>query len=59
MNGTVRCIAKTCKELRWLEEGFQIGITLTTGQTIAIDTPVDLKRAIAWWEEQGGEFSNL
>ena len=49
--------SESLEQLRWLEEGFQIGITLTTGQTIAIDTPKDLRRASAWWEERGGEGS--
>ncbi len=52
-------LSESLEQLRWLEEGFQIGITLTSGQTIAIDTPQDLKKATEWWEEEGGEFSSL
>lgn len=43
-------LSESLEQLRWLENGFAIGITLTSGQTISIDTPVDLRKAEEWLE---------
>ncbi len=48
-------LSESLEQLRWLENGFQIGITLTTGKTIGVDTPADLKKAEAWLAEREEE----
>lgn len=40
--------AESLEQLRWLENGFDIHAGVTNIETIAIDTPTDLERAIAW-----------
>lgn len=41
-------LSESLEQLRWLENGFAIGLTLTSGQTISVDTPADLRKAEAW-----------
>lgn len=48
-------LSESLEQLRWLENGFQIGVTLTSATTISVDTPLDLKRAETWWQERQGE----
>lgn len=43
--------AESLEQLRWLENGFAIHAKVTNIETIAIDTPADLERAIAWAEK--------
>ena len=38
--------AESLEQLRWLENGFRIGVQETTTETIGIDTPADLENAM-------------
>ncbi|MBO7457665.1 MAG: 3-deoxy-manno-octulosonate cytidylyltransferase [Paludibacteraceae bacterium] len=46
-------IAESLEQLRWLENGFRIRVGVTNVQTIGIDTPEDLERAIEWYKYNG------
>lgn len=41
--------SESLEQLRWLESGFSIGITPTKLESISIDTPQDLDRALAYY----------
>lgn len=41
-------IAESLEQLRWIENGYQIKAEITNLETIAIDTPDDLDKAIDW-----------
>lgn len=38
--------AESLEQLRWIEHGYKIKTAITTGETIAIDTPDDLKKIL-------------
>ena len=38
-------VAESLEQLRWLENGYRIGVGITQAETVGIDTPEDLARA--------------
>lgn len=40
-------LAESLEQLRWLENGYRIKVGITTQETIGIDTPEDMEKAIA------------
>ena len=46
-------IAERLEQLRWIENGYRIRVGVTDIQTIGIDTPEDLERAIEWYKYNG------
>ena len=43
-------IKERLEQLRWLENGYTIRVGVTDQETIGIDTPEDLKKAIEWYK---------
>ena len=39
-------LAESLEQLRWLQNGYKIKVGLTDKETIGIDTPADLQKAI-------------
>lgn len=46
-------IKERLEQLRWLENGYRIFVGVTETQTIGIDTPEDLEKAINWYKYNG------
>ncbi len=44
-------IAESLEQLRWLENGYKIGVGISGFETVGIDTPEDLERAEAFLRE--------
>ncbi|WP_346696590.1 3-deoxy-manno-octulosonate cytidylyltransferase [Barnesiella viscericola] len=40
-------LAESLEQLRWLQNGYTVKVGITTQETIGIDTPVDLQKAIS------------
>ena len=45
--------AEALEQLRWLEQGYTIYVNETKEETIGIDTPEDLEKALAYLHEKG------
>ena len=45
--------AESLEQLRWLENGYRIKVGITHQETIGIDTPEDMARAIEFMEKRG------
>ena len=45
-------IAESLEQLRWLENGYKIKVAITEQETIGIDTPEDMGRAIAFLDKE-------
>lgn len=45
-------VAESLEQLRWLENGYRIKVGITEEETIGIDTPEDLAKAIAYYQNQ-------
>ncbi|MEG1616541.1 MAG: 3-deoxy-manno-octulosonate cytidylyltransferase [Bacteroidales bacterium] len=43
-------IAESLEQLRWIENGYKIKVGITQEETIGIDTPDDLEKAIAFFQ---------
>ena len=46
-------IKERLEQLRWLENGYKLRVGVTNIQTIGIDTPEDLEKAIEWYKWNG------
>jgi 3-deoxy-manno-octulosonate cytidylyltransferase (CMP-KDO synthetase) len=44
--------AESLEQLRWIENGYKIKAGFTGVETIGIDTPADMERALKWLEEK-------
>lgn len=45
-------LAESLEQLRWLENGYKIKVGITEQETIGIDTPEDMERALAFMREK-------
>lgn len=45
-------LAESLEQLRWLENGYKIGVGLSDEETIGIDTAEDLEKAERWLNER-------
>ncbi|MBQ7786812.1 MAG: 3-deoxy-manno-octulosonate cytidylyltransferase [Alistipes sp.] len=45
-------LAESLEQLRWLENGYKIGVGISNVETVGIDTPEDLRRAEAFLKMQ-------
>jgi 3-deoxy-manno-octulosonate cytidylyltransferase (CMP-KDO synthetase) len=44
-------LAESLEQLRWIENGYRISVAITSQETIGIDTPDDLARAIEYLQQ--------
>ncbi len=45
-------LVESLEQLRWLENGYKIKVGITTQETIGIDTPEDMEKAIAFMKKK-------
>ena len=45
-------IAESLEQLRWIENGYKIKTGITTQETIGIDTPEDMEKALKFLTEK-------
>jgi 3-deoxy-manno-octulosonate cytidylyltransferase (CMP-KDO synthetase) len=45
-------LAESLEQLRWLENGYTIGISITNTESIAVDTKADIQKAEEWFRKQ-------
>ena len=45
-------LAESLEQLRWIENGYRVKVGITDIDTIGIDTPADMERAIAYMRER-------
>ncbi len=45
-------LSESLEQLRWLENGFQIHVEITHQETISIDSPEDLEKAMSYFEKK-------
>ena len=43
--------AESLEQLRWLQNGYKIKVGITTQETIGIDTPDDMQKALQFMNE--------
>jgi 3-deoxy-manno-octulosonate cytidylyltransferase (CMP-KDO synthetase) len=46
-------LAESLEQLRWLQNGYVIKVGISDIETIGIDTPQDLEKAIEWYKLNG------
>lgn len=46
-------LAESLEQLRWIENGYKIKVAVTRQETIGIDTPEDMARAVAFLRKSG------
>lgn len=49
-------LAESLEQLRWLENGYKIGVGISNVETVGIDTPEDLQRAEAFLKMQNSKL---
>lgn len=52
LRGVPRELAESLEQLRWLENGYKIGVGISEVETIGIDTPEDLEKAERFLDSQ-------
>jgi 3-deoxy-manno-octulosonate cytidylyltransferase (CMP-KDO synthetase) len=52
-------LAESLEQLRWLENGYRIGVEITEYETIGIDTPEDLGKAVDYLSSQEYQLNTL
>lgn len=49
-------LAESLEQLRWLENGYKIKVGITSQETIGIDTPEDMEKALAFLNQQNSNI---
>ena len=48
-------LAESLEQLRWLENGYKIGVGISDVETVGIDTPEDLQKAEEFLEKRNSK----